>query len=67
MEKTIYYFINYSKSMTAIGETNAPYMKDRGYTLVSKIVYDNYIKTNPKYLAKQKEMEERMNKIHLGE
>ena len=67
MEKTIYYFINYSKVTTAVGETNPPYMKDRGYTLVDKATYDNYIETNPEYLAKRKEMEERMNKRHLGE
>ena len=66
MEKTIYYFINYSKSITAVGETNPPYMKEKGYTLVNKAVYDNYISTNPGYLAKRKEMEElrekRLNK-----
>lgn len=62
MEKTIYYFINYSKSIIAVGETNAPYMKEKGYTLVSKEVYDNYIATNPQYLEKKKKMEELMEK-----
>lgn len=64
MEKTIYYFINYNKATTAVGETNPPYMKDRGYTLVDKETYDNYISRNPEYLAKMEEIEERMNKLH---
>ena len=38
----IYYFINYEKEITAIGETNPPYMKDRGYTLVDKETYEQY-------------------------
>lgn len=58
MEKKIYYFINYVKSITAVGETNPSYMKERGYTLVNKIVYDNYISTNPQYLEKKNKMEE---------
>lgn len=66
MEKTIYYFINYEKVTTAVGETNAPYMKDRGYTLVDKTVYDNYISSNPQYVEKKKKMEELREKRFGG-
>lgn len=38
----IYYFINYEKEITAIGEINPPYMTDRGYTLVDKETYEQY-------------------------
>ena len=38
----IYYFINYEKQITAIGETNPPYMVERGYTLVDKKTYEQY-------------------------
>ena len=58
MEKQIYYFINYEKVITAIGECNPPYMVERGYTLVTKEQYEEYCKTNPEYLAKIKAMEE---------
>ncbi|MBO7712027.1 MAG: hypothetical protein J6S85_00950 [Methanobrevibacter sp.] len=66
MEKTIYYFINYNKSTTAIGETNPPYMKEKGYILVNKETYDNYISTNSQYLAKRKEMKKLREKIFGG-
>ena len=39
-----YYFINYEKQITAIGECNPLYMKDRGYTQVDKETYDNWQK-----------------------
>lgn len=71
MGKTIYYFINYTKSTVAIGETNPPYMEDRGYTLVDKATYDNYISTNPEYLTKQEKARElrdkRLNNLLKGE
>lgn len=54
----IYYFINYETVITAIGECNPPYMIERGYTEVSKEVYDDYIANNPEYLAKQKALTE---------
>lgn len=38
----IYYFINYEKQITAIGESNPSYMKDRGYTLVDKETHEQY-------------------------
>ena len=43
----IYYFINYEKEITAIGETNPPYMKDRGYALVSKEEYEKWQEEHP--------------------
>ena len=43
----IYYFINYEKQITAIGEINPPYMVDRGYTLVDKETYDKWVKEHP--------------------
>ena len=60
MEKTIYYFINYDKVITAIGECNPSYMTERGYTLVTQEQYEEYITTNEEYLAKypQEELEE---------
>ena len=42
-----YYYINYDKGITAIGEINPPYMVDRGYTLVDKETYDNWVKEHP--------------------
>lgn len=57
-----YYFINYEKSIVAIGECNPSYMQDRGYTEVTKEVYEDYIHNNAEYLAKlesfNKEIEE---------
>ena len=43
----MFYFINYEKQITAIGEINPPYMKDRGYVLVSKEEYEKFQEEHP--------------------
>ena len=47
----LFYYVNYEKEITAIGEIDAPYMKDRGYTLVDKEEYD---RKNEEYAEKYK-------------
>lgn len=55
MEKELFYFINYEKEITAIGEINAHYMVERGYTLVDKEEYD---RKNEEYAEKYRNEEE---------
>lgn len=50
--KQIFYFINYEKVITAIGDCNPSYMKNRGYAIVTKEEYENYINNNQEYLKK---------------
>ena len=62
MEKQIYYFINYEKVRTAIGECKPAYMQEKGYQEVSKETYEDYINNNEQYLAKIKAIEEKEEK-----
>ena len=48
MEKQIYYFINYEKELSAVGEIVPSYMAKNGYTLVDKATYDAFVEAHRK-------------------
>lgn len=62
MEKELYYYVNYEKEITAIGEIDAPYMTDRGY---EKVTQEEYEIKKDEFYKKNKERLEHLKQKHL--